>query len=101
MIDPRQGDAHVQERLDQLVSMGAPDVILEAHRAYFGNVVFASVSEGRWNGAIATSYLHRMWPPLGDVVVFDLQGATDDAMAASIASELAEALHMVPCSELT
>jgi hypothetical protein len=94
VIDWDWGDAHVQDGLDRLIGLGAPDVILESHRTYFGNVAFASVSEDRWEGATATSYLHRMWPPLGDAVVFEVQGVETDAMAASIASELAAALDM-------
>jgi hypothetical protein len=99
MIDRERGDGHVQEGLDRLISQGAPDVILESHRSYFGNVVFASVSEARWEGATATSYLHRMWPPLGDAMFFDVEGAADERIVAFIAGELAAALGMVPCSE--
>ena len=98
VIDRKRGNAHVQERLDSLVSLGAPDVILESHRSYFGNVVFASVSETRWEGAVAISYLQRMWPPLGDAVFFDIEGAVDEAAECAIAGELGEALGMVPCS---
>jgi hypothetical protein len=99
VLNRERGNAHVQEGLDRLIGMGAPDVILESHRSYFGNVVFATVSEARWQGAAATSYLHRMWPPLGDVVFFDLQGVADEAAVESIARELGTALGMVPCSE--
>jgi hypothetical protein len=100
VIDRERGNAHVQHGLDRLIGLGAPDVILESHRSYFGNVVFASVSEARWEGAVAISYLHRMWPPLGDAVFFDVQGAADEAAAGAIASELGEALGMVPCPEV-
>lgn len=99
VIDWGRGNAHVQEGLERLIALGAADVLLESHRAYFGNVVFTSVSEGRWEGATATSYLRRMWPPLGDAVYFDVQGATSDAIIGVIASELGAALGMVPCSE--
>lgn len=100
VVDRERGNKHVQEGLDRLIGLGAPDVILESHRSYFGNVVFASVSEARWAGAVAISYLHRMWPPLGDAVLFDVQGAADDAAVGKIAGELGQALGMVPCPEV-
>jgi hypothetical protein len=100
VIDWERGNAHVQEGLDRLIGLEAPDVILESHRSYFGNVVFASVSEARWAGAVATSYLYQMWPPLGDVVFFDIHGAADEVAADAIASELGEALGMVPCPKV-
>jgi hypothetical protein len=98
VVDKARGDAHIKEGLDRLIAMGAPDVILKSHRSYFGNTVFVSVSEPRWRGATATSYLQKIWPPLGDSVLFDIQGA-DDELANSIARELAAALDMVVCSE--
>lgn len=98
VIDRERGDAHVQEGLDRLIAMGAPNVILESHRSYFGNTVFVSLSESHWAGATATSFLQRMWPPLGDAVFFDVQGA-DEALMSTIASELASALEMIVCSE--
>ena len=100
VIDRERGNAHVQECLDRLISLGAPEVVLESHRSYFGNVVFAAVSEARWDGATATSYLHRMWPPLGDAVFFDVQRAATEAVVGLIAGELGAALGMVPCSEV-
>jgi hypothetical protein len=101
VIDRERGNAHVQAGLDRLIGLGAPEMILESHRSYFGNVVFASVSEARWEGAVATSYLHRMWPPLGDAVFFDVQRAADEAAVNVIASELGAALGMVPRPEVT
>ncbi len=71
-----------------------------SHRSYFGNVVFASISEVRWGGAVATSYLRRMWPPLGDVVFFDVEGAAGKEAVDTIAAEVAAALGMVLCSEV-
>jgi hypothetical protein len=100
VIDRERGDAHVQQGLERLIGLGAPEVILESHRLYFGNVVFVSVSEGHWTGATATSYLHKMWPPLGDTVSFDIQGAGDESAVDSIARELGAALGMVLCSEI-
>jgi hypothetical protein len=100
VIDRGRGNEYVQEGLNLLIGLGAPDVILESHRSYFDNVVFASVSEVRWEGAVATSYLHRIWPPLGDAVFFDVQGAADDSAEGAIVRELGEALGMVPCPEV-
>jgi hypothetical protein len=99
VIDKERGNTHVQEGLDRLISLGVPEVILESHRS-FGNVVFASVGEARSAGAVAASYLYRMWPPLGDAVFFDVQGGADEAAASAIAGELGEALGMVPCPEV-
>lgn len=101
VIDRERGDAHVQAGLDRLIGLGAPDVILESHRSKFGNVVFVSVGGSRWAGATATSYLHRMWPPLGDTVFFDVQGADDALTVDLIARELGTALGMVFCSEVS
>jgi len=98
MIDRERGNTHVRQGLDQLIGLGAPDVILKSHQSYFGNVVFASVSETHWNGATATSYLHRMWPPLGCRVLFNVEGA-DDTVAGAIVNELAVAMGMIPCSQ--
>ena len=98
VIDRERGDAHIQEGLDRLIAMGAPDIILKSHRSYFGNTVFVSVSEGRWAGATATSYLQRIWPPLGDAVFFEVQGA-EDVLASAIARELGAALDMIVCPE--
>jgi hypothetical protein len=95
VIDWERGDAHVQAGLDHLIRLGAPDVILESHKSYFGNVVFVSVSESRWGSAIATSFVHTIWPPLGDAVVFDVHGATDEGTVGLIARELRAALGML------
>ena len=100
VIDRERGNSHVQEGLNRLVAMGAPNIIIESHRSYFGNTVFVSVSESRWAGATANSYLQRMWPQLGDAVFFDVQGA-NDALLPSIARELAAALGMVVSSEIS
>lgn len=100
VVDWERGDAHIQAGLERLVGLGAPGVILESHRSYFGNVVFVSVSEPGWSGATATSHLHTIMPPLGDAVFFDVEGAADETAAASIGRQLGEALGMVLCSEL-
>lgn len=100
IIDRDRGNAHVQAGLDRLIDDGAPAVILESHRAYFGNVIYASVGESHWKGVTATSYLHRIWPPLGDAVTFDVQGNAGDATVGSLVRELGTALGMVPCSDV-
>lgn len=74
--------------------MGAPDIILSAHRDYFEKVVFVSIEDESWDGASVTSYLHSMSPPSGDVISFDLIGASDPLTTDSIAHDLAEALRM-------
>jgi hypothetical protein len=98
MADPRKGDAHVQHGLDELIKLGAPDVILESHKALFGNVIFTSISEPRWNNATATSYLQSMRPGLGDRVSFDVTGTFDESTLRVVREDLARALEMVPCS---
>ncbi|MDB5338795.1 MAG: hypothetical protein JWN70_4414 [Planctomycetaceae bacterium] len=94
VIDWAQGDAYVQAGLDRLIGLGAPDIFLNAHRLYFGKVVFVSLSEPRWAGATATSYLHNTSPPLGDAVIFDVDGAEDESTVDLIARELGAALGM-------
>ncbi len=100
VVNRERGDVHVQEGLNRLIRLEAPDVILDAHRSYFGNVVFVSISDSQWAGASATSYLHTMWPPLGDAVLFEVEGANDEMTVDLIARELAGTLGMVRCSEL-
>jgi hypothetical protein len=100
VIDRDRGNAHVQAGLDRLIDDGAPAVILESHRAYFGNVIYASVGESHWKGVTATSYLQRIWPPLGDTVTFDVQGSAEHATVDSIARELGVALGMSPYSDV-
>jgi hypothetical protein len=97
VIDWERGDAYVQAGLDRLTALGTPDVILQSHRAYFGNVVFVSVSEPRWAGIVATSYIHSIWSPLDDAVLFDVRGSDDADRVGPIFRELGVALGMVPC----
>lgn len=94
VIDPVKGDASVQERLDELMAMGAPEIILNAHRNYFGKVIFVSIADESWNGASVNSYLHTMSPRLGDVVYFDLDGNAEPLAAEAIANDLADALGL-------
>jgi len=98
VIDWPRGDAYVQAGLDRLIALGTPEVILRSHRAYFGNVVFVSVSEPRWGGVTATSYIHSIWSPLDDAVVFDVRGPEDADRVGPIARELGAALGMAPCA---
>lgn len=98
VVDWERGNAHVQAKFDQLVTLGAPAVILESHRSYFGNVVFVSVSEPGWSGATAASYLHSISPPLGDAVMFEVEGTDDETTAKAIVRALGAALDMVPCA---
>jgi hypothetical protein len=100
-VDRRKGNEHVQERLEHLTNIGAPNVILESHRSYFGNVIFVSISEPHWNGATAVSYLHSIWPPLGDRVLFNVTGAPDKATIDLIIKELKNAMSLVLCSEIS
>jgi hypothetical protein len=94
IVDREKGDANVQERLEKLIEMEAPRVILDSHRSYFGNTIFVSIAESAWNGAAATSYLTLIRPPLGDAVYFDVVGA-DSTSLALIKRELEVALDMV------
>lgn len=98
-LDWERGDVYVQSQLDRLIALEAPDVILESHRSYFGNVVYTSIRDKSWSGAIATSYLCRMCLPLGDAVFFDVQKA-DEATLNLVASEIAAALGMIRCTEI-
>jgi hypothetical protein len=97
IIDWQQGNAFVQAGLDRLISLGTPEVILHSHRAYFGNVVFVSVSEPQWAGIVATSYIHSIWSPLDDAVLFEVQGSDDTDRVGAIFRDLGAALGMVPC----
>lgn len=97
VIDRPRADAYVQSGLERLIDQEAPDVILEAHRRYFGNVIFASVSDEHWEGVTATSYLHTMWPDLGDTVSFEMNPDPGSETGRVIANELAVALDMVVC----
>jgi len=97
VVDRERGDAHVQAELDQLVRLGATEVILESHKSYFGNVVFVLIDEISSTGATATSYLQSIWPPLGDAVWFDVK-ASDKTTVEKTARELAASLGMVICS---
>jgi hypothetical protein len=100
IVDREKGNDHVQEGLERLKARQAPNVILESHRSYFGNVIYVSISEGRWNGATANSHLYSIWPPLGDWVHFDVIGAPDAATIEMITQELASAMGLILCSEI-
>ncbi len=97
-IDRDEGNAYVQRRLDELIAMGTPDVILDAHRNYFGNVIFVLIAGNSWHGAFARSYLHTISPPLGDVVCFEIDGEPDTITSNQIVEELSQALCMEPCN---
>ncbi|MFO0876270.1 MAG: hypothetical protein U0840_02765 [Gemmataceae bacterium] len=97
IVDWPRGNTYVQAGLDRLISLGTPEVILQSHRAYFGNVVFVSVSEPRWAGITATSYIHSIWSPLDDSVLVDVQGSDDAETVGSVVRELGAALGMVLC----
>lgn len=94
VVDRPKGDAHVQEGLNRLIEVGAPDIILESHKACFGDTIFVSLSDDDWKGAVASSYLTSIRPPLGDAVFFEVNGA-DSLTLESIARELETALGMV------
>lgn len=98
VIDGPKGDAQVQEGLDRLIQVGAPEIILESHKWYFGKTIFVSIAEKHWRGAVASSYLTPIRPPLGDTVYFDVTGA-DSVTLESIARELEIALGMVVCPQ--
>jgi hypothetical protein len=95
VIDRDEGNAHVQRKLDDLIAMGTPNVILTSHRGYFGNVIYVSIAEESWHGAVAISYLHSMYPQLGDTVFFDVTAAPNKIATNVIAKELADALQML------
>ncbi|MGL4463324.1 MAG: hypothetical protein ACRC1K_14340 [Planctomycetia bacterium] len=99
VVDWRRGDAYVQAGLDRLASLGTPEVILRSHSAYFGNVVFVSVSEPHWAGVVATSYVHGIRSPLDDAVLFDVQGPDDPERTAAVFRELGDALGLSLCAE--
>lgn len=93
IVDWEQGKSYVQERLNLLMSMNAPEVVVEAERACLGKVVFVSIREVRWSGATVTSYLSSISPPLGDGVRIEVAGA-DGTVAVAIAREVTSALGM-------
>lgn len=97
-IDPDEGNAYVQRRLDELIELGTPDVILDAHRKYFGNVIFVLIADDSWHGAFAKSYLHTISPQLGDVVYFEIDGDPSNIATTQIVKELSQALCMEPCN---
>ncbi len=99
-VDRQQGDAWVQQRLDELIEMGTPDVILQGHRSYFGNTIFVSINEPEWHGAIVTAYLQTFSPPLGDYVTFEVCGVPDEPTLDRIERALKAALKMVLITEL-
>ena len=97
-LDRDEGNAFVQRRLEELIGMGTPEVILNAHWNYFGNVIFVLIAGNLWHGAFAKSYLHSISPPLGDVVYFDIVGEPDTITTQLIVEELSQALCMPPCN---
>jgi hypothetical protein len=94
IVDQEKGDARVQERLQHLIDLDAPSVILESHRSYFGDTIFVSISEVHWKGATATCYLTSINPPLGDTFSFEVTGA-DPTSINLMKRDLAMALDMV------
>jgi hypothetical protein len=100
IVDREKGNAYVQEGLEKLITLQAPDVILQSHRSYFENTIYVSISEERWNGARAIAYLQSIYPPLGDRVHFDVIDATGVTIIDTIAQEIKGAMEMVLCSEL-
>ena len=100
LVDREKGNAFVQQRLDQLIALGAPEVILNSHRRYFDNTIYASISPPDWQGVSATSYVHSIRMPALEGVDFDVTDATDETTRDNIARELAGALGMALCSEI-
>lgn len=98
-VDRERGDAHVQKRLEDLIAMGAPEVVLDSQRSLFGHVVFIEISARHWSSATATSYLQTLEPPLGDRTCFEIDGAADQAALDAIAAELGVGLGMEVCSK--
>jgi hypothetical protein len=100
LVDREKGNAWVQRKLDELIAMGAPNVILTSHRALFDNVVYVAISDPAWSGVTATSYLESMVNAALSGVCFDVPDASDSATVAKITQDLRDALHMLLCSEI-
>jgi hypothetical protein len=100
LVDREKGNAWLQCKLDQLIAMGAPNIILTSHKALFDNVVFVSISEPAWSGVTATSYLESMVNASLSGVCFDVPDTAEPATVAKITQDLGNALHMLLCSEI-
>jgi len=100
LVDREEGNASVQKGLDGLIAMGAPEIILSSHRAYFDNVVYVSISEPTWNGITATAYLESMVNAALSGVCFEVPDTAHPATIDMITQELRDALHMLLCSEI-
>jgi len=95
-VDREKGNALVQERLDGLIAIGAPSVILESHRSQFGDTILATIADESWGSATATAILSSIRPPLGDGVAFETRDE-DATTVERMSRDLANALGMIRC----
>jgi hypothetical protein len=99
LVDRDKGNELVQRKLDKLIEISTPDVILESHKTYFDNTIYVAISQANWLGARVESFIQSGWFQLGDCVSFDVSGALDEEILRLVAQDLSRALNMVLCPD--
>jgi len=94
LVDWDRGNQHVQTRLQELIALRTPEVILKSHRSFFGHVAYLSVSYPEWPNLSVSSYVHS-----NDAVFFDVSEPFNVELLKRAAVDLSAGLDFQFCLE--
>lgn len=90
VTDWSRGDEMVDARLQDLLSMRAPDVIVASHRLLFGHVVYIELSYPEWPNHSVFTYVYG---PANDGLSLEVSGGFDIKLLIHAAREISQALN--------